>query len=59
MPDPHKPVTILVVDDDPGISRLIVRELERDGHHAAAVCSGEEAVSWLNDNVANLVLLDL
>jgi PAS domain S-box-containing protein len=52
-------MTILVVDDDPGISRLIVRELQRDGHHAASVSSGEEAVSWMQDNVANLVLLDL
>jgi PAS domain S-box-containing protein len=52
-------MTILVVDDDPGISRLIVRELERDGLHAASVSSGEEAISWLNDNVASLVLLDL
>jgi PAS domain S-box-containing protein len=59
MPAPHTPVTILVVDDDPGISRLIMRELQRAGHHAASVCSGEEAVSWLNDNVASLVLLDL
>ena len=59
MTQAHTPATILVVDDDPGISRLIVRELERDGHHAASVSSGEEAVSWMNNNVASLVLLDL
>ena len=59
MPQPHTPMTILVVDDDPGISRLIVRELERSGYHAVSVPSGEAAVSWLEDNIANLVLLDL
>jgi|GEM_PF-1703832 len=59
MPTPHTPVTILVVDDDPGIARLITRELQRVGYTIATVFSGEEAISWLNDNVANLVLLDL
>ncbi|MHB1080109.1 MAG: PAS domain-containing sensor histidine kinase [Prosthecobacter sp.] len=59
MPTPHTPTTILVVDDDPGIARLIVRELQRVGYTIATVFSGEEAISWLNDNVANLVLLDL
>jgi len=59
MSAPHTPVTILVVDDDPGIARLIVRELERAGHHTASVPSGEEAIAWLETNVAHLVLLDL
>ena len=56
---PHTPATILVVDDDPGIARLIGRELQRDGHHIVAVSSGEETVTWLESNVADLVLLDL
>ena len=59
MPTLRTHVTILVVDDDPGISRLIALELERDGHHTVCLSSGEEAISWLNDNVADLVLLDL
>lgn len=59
MSAPHTPVTILVVDDDPGIARLIVRELERAGHHAASVSSGEESIAWLETHVADLVLLDL
>ena len=53
------PATILVVDDDPGIARLIARELRREGHHAATVGSGEEAIAWMQDHKANLVLLDL
>ena len=52
-------MTILVVDDDPGISRLIVRELGRAGFQTAAVSSGEESVTWLESNLADLVLLDL
>lgn len=59
MATPNKPVTILVVDDDPGIALLIARELRRDGHHTATACSGEEAVTWMNDHSADLVLLDL
>ncbi|MCF7786839.1 MAG: PAS domain-containing protein [Prosthecobacter sp.] len=59
MPAPPTPVTILVVDDDPGISRLIVRELGRVGFQTATVSSGEEAVTWLESNLAHLVLLDL
>lgn len=55
----HTPATILVVDDDPGVARLIARELHRDGHHTATIASGEAAITWLNDNVADLVLLDL
>ena len=59
MTTPHTPATILVVDDDPGIARLIARELRREGHHAATVGSGEEAIAWMQDHKANLVLLDL
>lgn len=59
MTAPHKPATLLVVDDDPGIARLITQELRREGHHVSSVQSGEEAVGWLQDNAADLVLLDL
>lgn len=59
MTTPPTPATILVVDDDPGIARLIARELRREGHHAATVGSGEEAIAWMQDHKANLVLLDL
>ncbi|WP_395748486.1 PAS domain S-box protein [Prosthecobacter sp.] len=59
MKAPHKPATILVVDDDPGIARLISQELQREGHQVASVKSGEEAIGWVKDHAADLVLLDL
>ncbi|MGV3661457.1 MAG: response regulator, partial [Prosthecobacter sp.] len=53
------PKTILVVDDDPGLARLIQRALIREGYAAAAVGTGEEASIWLQKNAADLLLLDL
>ncbi|MBN8422110.1 MAG: response regulator [Verrucomicrobia bacterium] len=53
------PLTILVVDDDPGLTRLIERALRRDGFHTAAVGSGQEATQWLRQHRADLLLLDL
>ncbi|OYW30224.1 MAG: hypothetical protein B7Z47_03825 [Chthoniobacter sp. 12-60-6] len=59
MSDAQSPITILVVDDDPGLTRLIERELRRDGYHTAAVGSGLEATAWLKQHRADLLLLDL
>ncbi|MDZ4403611.1 response regulator [Prosthecobacter sp.] len=55
----HPPVTILVVDDDPGLTRLIERELRREGYQTAAAGSGKEATGWLQQHRADLLLLDL
>lgn len=55
----HAPVTILVVDDDPGLTRLIERELRREGCKTAAAGSGQEATAWLKQHRADLLLLDL
>lgn len=51
--------TVLVVDDDQGLSRLIQKALRREGFTAAAVNSGKEAILWLARNRAELMLLDL
>lgn len=53
------PVTILVVDDDPGLTRLIERALKREGYQTAAAGSGQEATAWLKQHRADLLLLDL
>ena len=53
------PVTILVVDDDPGLTRLIGRALQREGYQTTAVGSGLEATEWLKQHRADLLLLDL
>lgn len=59
MSDAHSTATILLVDDDPGLTRLIRRALAREGHETHAVGSAQEAAEWLAQNQADLLLLDL
>jgi signal transduction histidine kinase len=51
--------TVLVVDDDQGLSRLIQKALQREGYTVAAANSGREAIMWLARKRADLMLLDL
>ena len=53
------PATIFVVDDDKGLSQLIQKALGREGFSTAAAMSGAEAMSWLERNGPDLMLLDL
>lgn len=50
---------ILVVDDEPNIRFFLKRVLARDGHHVTAVASGEEALTLMQREAFDLVLLDL
>lgn len=50
---------ILIVDDDRGLARLIEKTIRRDGHATAIAHSVTDAASWLKDNRADLMLLDL
>ncbi len=51
--------SLLVVDDDPG-QRTVTRDLlESLGYSVTAVESGEEAVAYISDHQADLVLLDM
>lgn len=60
MADAQQPrATILVVDDDPGLARLMERELQREGWKTASAGSGHAAKEWLRKNEADLLLLDL
>jgi two-component system response regulator AtoC len=56
--EPH-PIRVLVVDDEPNFRKVLVRELERRGHQTGAAKDGAEALELLQDNVADIVLLDL
>jgi len=50
---------ILVVDDDPGIRRLLTRYLTEQGYQTAAVNDGKGMDQWLQSNQPDLIILDL
>jgi DNA-binding response OmpR family regulator len=50
---------ILVVDDDPGIRRLLTRYLTEQGYQTAAVSDGKGMDQWLQSNQPDLIILDL
>ncbi|HVV70145.1 MAG TPA: response regulator, partial [Verrucomicrobiae bacterium] len=56
--EPTKP-SILVVDDDRGLTHLIKKSLDREGFSVATANSGAAALEWLEQNRADLMLLDL
>ena len=51
--------TILIVDDDAGIVRLIEKTLRREGFQTASASSGHGALLWVDRHRADLMLLDL
>ncbi|HEY5998696.1 MAG TPA: response regulator [bacterium] len=50
---------ILVVDDERGLRDLARRMLIALGYTVETVSSGEEAIAWLRERTADLVLLDM
>jgi DNA-binding NtrC family response regulator len=50
---------ILVVDDEPGIREVLRAGLTDDGHRVLVATSGEEALTILTREVADLVITDL
>ncbi|HZT20209.1 MAG TPA: adenylate/guanylate cyclase domain-containing protein [Dongiaceae bacterium] len=56
---PPPPSRILVVDDHISNRDLLARRLARDGHHVVAAGDGENALSLLEREPFDLVLLDL
>lgn len=59
MSEQRATATILIVDDDRGLLRLIERALRRENFKTACAVSGREALAWLSQNGADLMLLDL
>lgn len=53
------PSLILVVDDDPGIQRLLARYLREQGFEVAVVGDGRSMDRWLQRHRADLIVLDL
>ncbi len=51
--------TVLIVDDHQGLISLIQRCLSREGFRTAFAHSGQDALTWLSQHHADLLLLDL
>ncbi len=51
--------TVLIVDDDRGLVRLLEKAVRREGCATAAAFSGEEALAWIRGHPVDLMLLDL
>jgi two-component system cell cycle sensor histidine kinase/response regulator CckA len=50
---------ILVVDDEKSQRRISCKMLERLGYKTKSVSSGEQAIEYMKDNTADLILLDM
>jgi two-component system cell cycle sensor histidine kinase/response regulator CckA len=59
MPDPQ-PKTILLVDDEPDIRRLVAAALTQKGYHVLVADTGENAIRlFKNNSGADLLLADV
>jgi EAL domain-containing protein (putative c-di-GMP-specific phosphodiesterase class I)/ActR/RegA family two-component response regulator len=57
--DPEAPDSILVVDDDPAVSRVVQRMLTAKGYEVVAVNNGQEAIDAIWKRRFDLVLSDI
>jgi DNA-binding NtrC family response regulator len=51
--------TILIIDDDPAILRVLTRVLERKGYAVTAAKNGKEALEQINHRRFNAALIDV
>src|SRR5579864_4892659 len=54
----HSP-TILIVDDDPQIRKMLVEVLTLEGYPTETATNGQEALNMLSPSAPRIVLLDL
>jgi CheY-like chemotaxis protein len=54
-----RPFTVLVVDDDPNIRRMIVAALRREGYGFLEAPNGREALDLMRSERPDVVVLDL
>ena len=54
----EKKPSILVVEDDQGLSELIIRKLKRHGFDAIGFSKGVEALEWVAQNPSAVMLID-
>src|ERR671915_33230 len=51
--------TVLVVDDEAGARRALMRVLEGQGYETIGACDGKEAMRTLESRTPDLILLDV
>ena len=51
--------SLLVVEDDPMIGPLLVRQLEREGHNVEHATTGEQALAWMETWRPDVILSDV
>lgn len=56
---PAKNTTILTADDDPQLLRLVSRNLQLEGYNVLTASDGQQALSQVEQQVPDLVLLDV
>lgn len=60
MPDGPSEATILVVEDNPVVRRVVVLTLSREGYRVATATDGQQALDYLHDNPTPcMIVLDL
>jgi two-component system, NtrC family, response regulator AlgB len=56
---PSPPLTVLVIDDEPGIRKALAACLESDGHDVVAVSNGRDALAATARKSFDLVFVDI
>jgi len=56
---PRKPATVLIVDDEAGLRRVLERFLERHGYRVLSAGTAEAAYEMLASEEAHALLLDI
>ena len=56
---PRKPATVLIVDDEAGLRRVLERYLERQGYRVLSAGTAESAYELLATEQADALLLDI
>jgi PAS domain S-box-containing protein len=51
-------LSVLVVEDDPGLNRLIDKNLKRAGFHTESCLTGADAIARISENQNRLILVD-
>lgn len=53
------PAQILVIDDDPIVREMMISAMTQAGYRAHGVGNGKQAILWLQENAASLVISDI